>query len=348
MGNNFTMIDVGEKPVTRRIACARGEIKLSPTVLRAIIDRRLPKGDVSALAEVAGIFAAKSTSGFLPLCHPLTLDAIDVTIETDIENGRVCATCTVSSSGKTGVEMEALSGVNGALLCIYDLTKSLDKGAVIGEIKLLSKSGGKSGFWSCSESSSESPGTIGRTDLYSNEPATATAPSGSSRQATPRFSGLSAAVITVSDRCFCGSAEDRSGPLLAGFLRKHGADVNYEMTVADELRQIQAAVKKIIEEGEIQFVVLTGGSGPAPRDLTPEALAPLWSKELPGFGELYRSRGLLKTERAWLSRATAGIVQRSVVVVLPGSPAAVADSFDILLTSLPHLVEIAAGGGHRA
>ncbi len=140
---NAVMVDVSEKAVTARTAIARGEIRVSGEILSAIRAGTMQKGDVLGVARIAGIMAAKRTSELIPLCHPLSLTkcAVDFTLLPD----RVEARCIVRTDGKTGVEMEALTGVTAALLTIYDMCKAVDKGMVLGEIHLVEKTGGKSG-----------------------------------------------------------------------------------------------------------------------------------------------------------------------------------------------------------
>ena len=139
------MVDVGAKPVTRREATATGRITLSPETLRAIRDGSARKGDVIAVARIAGIMAAKRTSELIPLCHPLPLTR--VTLDLDLGTDAIAATATCATDGKTGVEMEALTAVSVALLTIYDMAKALDRAMTIEGIRLLAKSGGRSGDW---------------------------------------------------------------------------------------------------------------------------------------------------------------------------------------------------------
>lgn len=139
------MVDVGDKAVTRREATATGRIAMSRQAVAAIRDGAVEKGDVLAVARVAGIMAAKRTSDFIPLCHPLPLTKI--TLDLLIDETGVIATAAVVTDGKTGVEMEALAAVSAALLTIYDMAKALDRTMTIGGIRLLAKSGGRSGNW---------------------------------------------------------------------------------------------------------------------------------------------------------------------------------------------------------
>ena len=139
------MVDVGGKPETRRVAIASGRIRMSAEALAAIRDGNAPKGDVLAAARIAGIMAAKKTAELIPLCHPLPLTRVAIDLAPD-ETG-VTATATAATDAKTGVEMEALTAVAVALLTVYDMAKVLDKGMTIGEVRLVSKTGGKSGNW---------------------------------------------------------------------------------------------------------------------------------------------------------------------------------------------------------
>lgn len=142
---NARMVDVGGKTDTRRIAIASGCIRMSPAALTAIRDGDVPKGDVLAAARIAGIMAAKKTAELIPLCHPLALDSL--TVDFILEADGVRATATAALTGKTGVEMEAMTATSIALLTIYDMAKALDKGMVIGDVRLIEKRGGKSGTW---------------------------------------------------------------------------------------------------------------------------------------------------------------------------------------------------------
>ena len=139
------MVDVGGKPATQRSATACGTIAMSPAALAAIRDGAAPKGDVLAAARIAGIMAAKKTAELIPLCHPLALDAVTLDFVL-VENG-VEVTATASLTGRTGVEMEAMTAASIALLTIYDMAKALDKAMVIGPLRLIEKRGGKSGDW---------------------------------------------------------------------------------------------------------------------------------------------------------------------------------------------------------
>ena len=139
------MVEVGEKPETMRHAVAEAHVRLSPEVQRSLVEGTLPKGDAFAAVRLSGIMAAKRTSELIPLCHPLPLSGIEVKIVPSGEG--MVITAAVRTTARTGVEMEAMVAVSVAALALYDMVKGLDRGAVIGPIRLLEKTGGKSGEW---------------------------------------------------------------------------------------------------------------------------------------------------------------------------------------------------------
>ena len=143
------MVDVSEKKVSARTARARAFVRLSPAALKAVTEDGLPKGDVFGVARVAGIMASKKTPELIPLCHPLSLTGIDVTLEA-VEGG-VLIESQVKTTDRTGVEMEALTAVSVAALTVYDMCKSIDRSVTIESVMLLEKSGGKSGNWKRNE-----------------------------------------------------------------------------------------------------------------------------------------------------------------------------------------------------
>ncbi|UCH53274.1 MAG: cyclic pyranopterin monophosphate synthase MoaC [Pseudomonadota bacterium] len=141
------MVDVGAKDVTTREAIAEGRIAMQAATLKLIIEGGHKKGDVLAVARVAGIMAAKKTAELVPLCHAIPISAVDIALETDPNTSTVTCRATVRTQAQTGVEMEALTAVQIALLTIYDMCKAVDRGMTITDVRLLSKTGGKSGNW---------------------------------------------------------------------------------------------------------------------------------------------------------------------------------------------------------
>jgi molybdenum cofactor biosynthesis protein MoaC len=305
---DFQMIDVGDKLVTARGAVAEGRIRMSRVAFVAVKERRLEKGDALAMAQVAGILAAKRTAELLPLCHPLPLDTVEVRYALEEETSAVRIECEAKAHAKTGVEMEALTAVNIALLTIYDLVKAIDPAPSLSDIRLLRKVGGKS--------------DVGRP-----------------------LNEEQVSVITVSDRVMKGERTDTSGPLLVTFLESLGAVVTHE-TVADDRDALTTLLKQVAKRARL--IVTSGGTGLSPRDITPETITALCDRLAPGIGEALRHSGSTHGERAWLSRQVAGLIGGCLVVALPGSEKAVKQALPLLVRLLPHALHIARGGNHDA
>lgn len=142
---NAAMVDVSAKAVTQRLATARGSVTMAPETLRMVVEDTAKKGDVLAVARLAGIMAAKQTAQLIPLCHPLPLSAIEVELAADPARNAVDITATCRVEARTGVEMEAMTAVAVAALTVYDMCKAVDRGMVISDVRLVHKSGGKSG-----------------------------------------------------------------------------------------------------------------------------------------------------------------------------------------------------------
>lgn len=324
-GAEFRMIDVGEKPDTKRVAVASGRFFAKAETLRMIRERRLPKGDVLALAEVAGIQGAKNCASLLPLCHPLPLHSVRVWLRPAEDCIQVF--CEASTVGKTGVEMEALTGVSVALLCLHDLAKMIDPAVRFGDVILERKEGGKSGSWV-------------HPDL---KPA-------QRRSEAPALSGRKICLLTISDRCSKGASEDRSGPRMREWFTELGAQVVDASMVPDEPAAIRARIESWLERERPDAVFSSGGTGLSPRDVTPETIlamsADLGGREVQGIGELLRSEGSLHTKQAWLSRSLGVYLRETLVVALPGSEKAVAEGLAALRPVLSHLLHIGHGGDH--
>jgi cyclic pyranopterin phosphate synthase len=144
---NAHMVDVGGKEVTERVAVARASVTMQPATLKLIATKKAAKGDVLAVAQLAGIMAAKKTPELIPLCHPLALTSVDVKLSLDSRRNAIDIEATCKLKGRTGVEMEALTAASVAALTVYDMCKSVDRGMVISDVRLLHKSGGKSGTY---------------------------------------------------------------------------------------------------------------------------------------------------------------------------------------------------------
>lgn len=323
----YHMIDVSDKIPTKRVAIACGKIVVGEKVFKLIRDNEMIKGDPLRLAEVAAILGAKQTSNLIPLCHPLGLDKVEFISELIESEYAVQVYCIAITSAKTGVEMEALSGVNAGLLTIYDLSKISEPALVISDIKLLVKIGGKSGIW-FNPQIKKFPQWI---DNY-----------------LPRkieLSQIKFASITLSDRASQGVYEDKSGKLLQQLLIEAGAkSIGHEL-IADESILLLEKINAFIDKNP-QLIITCGGTGIGERDIVPETLAKLGGREIPGIGELLRIYGSNFTQFSWGSRSVAYVANKMLIIALPGSSKAVKEGFDCLLPVLGHLVKMAGGGSH--
>lgn len=307
---NFKMIDVGRKRPTRRRAIACGTIRMNAEAFKAIRSGTLPKGNVLALAEASGIASAKKTPDLIPMCHTLPLDQVTIHCDLDALNNSVTVYAQAAAFAKTGVEMEALAGVNAALLTIWDLTKGTDPNLLIEGVRLLVKTGGKSGVWVNPDGI---PGWL-RDQLPD-----------------PMFlQGKSASVLIMSDRASAGAYQDESGVVLNRLLKDAGANIASYGVIPDQKEKIAESLLRICNEERPDLLLASGGTGPGPRDVTPDVLDQICDRKLDGLGDLLRSECLHHTDTAWLSRTTAGMVGATLVIALPGSPKAVKECWEIL------------------
>lgn len=323
----FNMADVRRKRPTARRAVAVGELVVGADAFAAISERRLPKGDALAAAELAGLQGAKHASMLMPLCHPLPLELVRVRCLPREAEHAVRVYCEVAMEARTGVEMEALAGVNAALLTLYDLTKPVQPALTIRDVRLLFKEGGKTGLWL-------HPAGLDDAEREYYRP-----------RAAARIDGWKVAVLTLSDRASAGTYADGSGPLLVGELETLGAQVVSAEILPDEPALLAAKLRALAESG-VGLVLTTGGTGLGARDSTPEALAKVTTRPVPGLAEMFRSESRHFTPLAWLSRASAALVGPTLVVTLPGSPRAVAQGMDILRPLLAHARAMIDGEAH--
>lgn len=323
--SNFHMVDVTGKAPTRRRAEATGTIRMSPAAFALVRDRKLPKGDALILAEIAGISAAKQTPHLLPLCHPLPLEEVRVHCDLDEPSASVRVSCQVSTTAKTGVEMEALVGASVALLCLYDLIKMVEPALVLEQVRLNYKEGGKHGVWKHPEARLESA---------------------AAQPAQPlRLVGVKCAVVTMSDRVSEGRSEDRSGALAVNWLKENGAPVSGCTVVPDDRIRIQSAIRELAQQGN-RLIITTGGTGLGPRDITIESLREIATKEMRGIGEFLRQSGSQRKQSAWLSNSSSFVLDKTLIIALPGSSNAVTEGLAALSDLIPHALHIVSGGNH--
>jgi cyclic pyranopterin monophosphate synthase len=310
------MVDVGAKPVTGRRAVAAATVRMRPDVLATLLAAGGPKGDALVVARLAGIAAAKRTSELIPLCHPIALDVVEVTMDPDPATGAVTIRAEARATARTGVEMEALTAASVAALTLYDMAKALQRDIVVERIELLEKSGGRSGSWSRDAPTTAPP------DLHE------------------------ALVVTCSTRSAAGERADESGPRIVAALRAAGFDVaDHALLLPDDEARIAEAIARHADAG-VRLVVTTGGTGLTPGDRTPAATRRVIDREIPGLAELMRAAGLASTPMAALSRGIVGARGSSLIVNLPGSPRGAEESLAALLPVLRHALEQLAGGDH--
>jgi len=302
------MVDITHKSNTLRTAIAQATVTVSKqATIDAIVDKRVPKGDVFEMAKVAGLFGVKKTSDLIPDCHPLPIEYTKITY--DIEGLHIFVTIEVKTIYKTGVEVEAMHGASLVALTMYDMLKPIDKGIEINNIKLLKKRGGKSDY----------------------------------KGKYPK--GLTAGVVVCSDSISAGKKQDKAGKAIISKLEACDVSISSYEIIPDEVDLIQNQVNTLHEQG-LDLIIFTGGTGLSPRDVTPEAVLPLLDREIPGIMEAVRRYGQDRTPYAMLSRSVAGTKGNSLILTLPGSTKGASESMDALFPALLHIFGIMKGMQH--
>jgi cyclic pyranopterin phosphate synthase len=326
----FSMVDIHKKETTFRRAIAMGTIHVGEKAFTNIKNRTLPKGDALVLAEIAGITGAKKTYDIIPLCHPLGLDHVGVHTELHPETHAISAYCVASTSSKTGVEMEAINGVNCALMTIYDLAKMITPTLLIDNIKLLFKEGGKSGTY-------YHPDGIPAFINYLVAPEKENLP----------LKNIKTTVITLSDRAAAQTYDDVTGPTLTDALTTLGAENLACHVIPDDKSSLTNQLLTHIKTHAPHIIFTNGGTGLSPTDITAKALTQFCDKLIPGISELLRAKGAAQfTPFAWLSEGIAGIKNNTLIISFPGKPSAALECLQLITPLLPHTLRMIKGGAH--
>lgn len=302
------MIDITHKNTTLRVATAQAVIKVSKQeTIDAINNKTVPKGDVFAMCKAVGLLGVKNTPLILADCHPLPIEYTGIDYE--VNGLEITIKVTIKTIYKTGVEVEAMHGASVVALNMYDMLKPIDKGVEIHHIKLLNKKGGKSDY----------------KDKFRKD--------------------LTAVVVVCSDTISAGQKEDKAGKAIIEKLEECNVKVSDYIIIPDEKEQIQAKAKHYTQQG-VNMIIYTGGTGLSNRDVTPEALKPLLTRDIPGIEEAIRNYGQDRMPYAMLSRSVAGTIDNTLVLALPGSTNGAKESMDAIFPSVLHVFQILKGGGH--
>ena len=305
------MIQITHKSSSLRKAVAQAVVKVSKeSTIEAVIQRRVPKGDVLEFARVAGLFAVKKTSDVIPDCHPLPVEFTQVSYE--LAELEIRISVEVHTVYKTGVEVEAMHGASVVALTLYDMLKPIDKGIEISNIRLISKTGGKSDAMKLS--------------------------------LQKIIAERKALVLVCSDTISQGKAEDQAGAEVSARLVSMGLQVMPVVVLPDQVEAIQQAVH---DYGlQVDLMLFVGGTGLSHRDVTPEAIRPLLTREIEGIMETARVYGQERMPFAMLSRGVAGMINETLVITMPGSTKGAMETMDALFPSVMHVFQVKDGQKH--
>ena len=302
------MVNITHKSNTLRIAVATARVTVSSQqTIEAVEQRKVPKGDVFEFARAAGLLGIKKTSDVIPDCHPLPVEYAAITYAIDGLN--ITVRVEVHTIYKTGVEVEAMHGAAVTALTMYDMLKPIDKGVEINNIRLEKKSGGK-------------------TDMFKVEEAS-----------------IKCAVIVCSDTVSRGEKEDTAGKAIILKLQKFAIETTVYEVIADDFNLIQSTLKQVCNDN-LQLLIFTGGTGLSARDITPDAVAPLLDKLVPGIMETARNYGQQRMPYAMLSRGVAGFAGNTLVLTLPGSKKGAEETIDAIFPQVLHLFTVQKGLQH--
>jgi molybdenum cofactor biosynthesis protein MoaC len=303
------MVNITHKSNTLRKAIAQAVVKVSSAdTIKAVGEKTVPKGDVFEMAKTAGLFAAKRTSDMIPDCHPLPVEYTNITYH--IENLEIYINVEVHTIYKTGVEVEAMHAASVVALTMYDMLKPIDKGISIEKIKLLEKKGGKTDY---------------RKVVEENQ--------------------ISATVIVCSDSISAGEKHDKAGKVIMKKLEAYQVAVEDYQIIPDEKETIQNFVREKCAK-KVSLVILTGGTGLSPRDVTPEAIQPMLERPIPGIEEAIRAYGQDRTPYSMLSRSVSGLIGNTLVLALPGSTKGAEESMDAVFPAIMHIFRVMAAFKH--
>lgn len=305
------MIQITHKSNSLRKALAQAVVKVSKeSTMEAVIQKTVPKGDVLEFARVAGLFAVKKTSDVIPDCHPLPVEFTQVSYT--FSGLEIHIAVEVHTVYKTGVEVEAMHGASVVALTLYDMLKPIDKGIEISNIRLLSKIGGKSDAMKLA------------LEKIVHE--------------------IKAVVVVCSDSVSEGRAEDQAGAQVSARLKSMGMQVMPVVVLPDQVEAIQQAVFSY--QSEVNLILFVGGTGLSNRDVTPEAVRPLLTREIDGIMETARRYGQDRMPFAMLSRGVAGMVNETLVITLPGSTKGAMETVDALVPGVLHVFAVKDGQKH--
>jgi molybdenum cofactor biosynthesis protein len=301
------MVNITHKNNTLRKAIATAVVQVSSEqTIDAVLNNKVPKGNVFEMSKTAGLFAAKKTSDVIPDCHPLPIEFTAITF--DVRGLEIHIFTEIHTIYKTGVEVEAMHSASVVALTMYDMLKPIDKNIEVKSIKLVDKKGGKSDIKDTAE-------------------------------------GVKSAVIVCSDTISAGKKEDKAGKAIIAHLEKLNIENQEYKIIPDEILEIQSNVKRLISEGK-NLVIITGGTGLSKRDVTPEAIKPLLDREIPGVAEQIRAYGQDRTPYSMLSRSVVGTIGEALVMALPGSTKGASESMEAIFPAILHIYKIFKGGKH--